>query len=356
VKSSQVAHINELCHTYLCICLCDMTRHDSIHICDMTHLYVWHDVFKCAKWLVSNDSFICATWLIHTCGMTHSYVWHDSFMCWAAAQLPFLYMCDMTQSLIWLICVSAMAHSDVWHDSFICVTWLLHVCHLTRSYVWHDYFICLTWLIHVLIELLPNVNFNICVAWLIHMCDMIHSYEWHDSFVSIYITWLPCMFNCCQRHFRSVTSPAHMCDMTRPYFWYAVSRRMIWLIHTCDMTHFLCVTWHIFYVWHDAFSMYDMTHFLCVTSPVPYVGWLRFVGSFKSWVSFAEYSLFYRALLQKRRIILRSDITRSIGVTSHCDMTIFMCDKPRSNVWHGSFIHETWRIYMPGMTHSYTLQ
>jgi len=36
------------------------------------------------------------------------------------------------------------------------------------------------------------------------------------------------------------------------------------------------------------------------------MGWLRLVGSLKVQVSFAEYSLFYRALLQKRPIILRS--------------------------------------------------
>ena len=36
------------------------------------------------------------------------------------------------------------------------------------------------------------------------------------------------------------------------------------------------------------------------------VGWLRFVGSFKFYASFAEYGLFDRALLQKRPIILRS--------------------------------------------------
>ena len=35
-------------------------------------------------------------------------------------------------------------------------------------------------------------------------------------------------------------------------------------------------------------------------------GWLRLVGSLKWDVSFAEYSLFYKVLLQKRRIILRS--------------------------------------------------
>ena len=36
------------------------------------------------------------------------------------------------------------------------------------------------------------------------------------------------------------------------------------------------------------------------------MGWLRLVGSLKLQVSLAEYHLFYRALLQKRPIILRS--------------------------------------------------
>ena len=36
--------------------------------------------------------------------------------------------------------------------------------------------------------------------------------------------------------------------------------------------------------------------------------WLRLVGSLKLWVSLAEYCLFYRALSQKRHIILRSPL------------------------------------------------
>ena len=36
------------------------------------------------------------------------------------------------------------------------------------------------------------------------------------------------------------------------------------------------------------------------------MGWLRLIGSLKLKVSFTEYSLFDRALLQKRPIILRS--------------------------------------------------
>jgi len=41
------------------------------------------------------------------------------------------------------------------------------------------------------------------------------------------------------------------------------------------------------------------------------MGWLRLVGSSKSQVSFAEYRLFYRALLQKRPIILSILLTKS---------------------------------------------
>jgi len=39
------------------------------------------------------------------------------------------------------------------------------------------------------------------------------------------------------------------------------------------------------------------------------MGWLRLVGSLKSQVSFAEYRLFDRALLQKRPIILPTLLT-----------------------------------------------
>jgi len=41
------------------------------------------------------------------------------------------------------------------------------------------------------------------------------------------------------------------------------------------------------------------------------MGWLRSVGSIRLWVSFAEYRLFYRALLQKRPIILSILLTEA---------------------------------------------
>jgi len=127
---------------------------------DMTHSNIWRDPFICVTWHTPqggrHDSFIPVTWLIHMCDMTHSYVWHDSFTC-----------------VTWLIHVRDMTQSYVRYDSFICVTWLIHMCDMTHStgrpchcalhlpLRWHDSFICVT--------------------WLIHMCDMTHSHVWHDS-------------------------------------------------------------------------------------------------------------------------------------------------------------------------------
>jgi len=55
-------------------------------------------------------------WLIHMCDVTHSYVWHDSLVC---VTWP-IHMCDMT-------------HSHVCHNSCICVTWLIHMCDMTHG-------------------------------------------------------------------------------------------------------------------------------------------------------------------------------------------------------------------------------
>jgi len=65
----------------------------------MTHSCVWHDSCTCVIWLnrkngeikanicggdantgaqYMDDSFMCVTWLIHVCDMSHLHVWHDS--------------------------------------------------------------------------------------------------------------------------------------------------------------------------------------------------------------------------------------------------------------------------------------
>ena len=126
---------------------------------------------------------------------------------------------------------------------------------------------------HELLTWLIDINHS---KWLIDMTC------WHDS-----LTWL--------------------IDMTHRH------DSLEWLI---DMTH-----------WHDSLTwLIDMTR--CGVATISRL--------LKLQVSFAEYSLFYRALLQKRPIILRSlltEATRSDSLTWLIDMTH----------WHDSL---TWLIDM----------
>jgi len=80
--------------------------------------------------------------------------------------------------------------------------------------------------------------------------------------------------------------------------------------------------------------------------------------------------LFYRAILQKRPINVRSLLIVATSCVSYrlCDMThsrvwhdsfacmtwlTHMCDMTHSHVWHGSFICATRPMYVCDMTHSY---
>jgi len=79
-------------------------------------------------------------------------------------------------------------------------------------------------------------------------------------------------------------------------------------------THVNGHTWVMAHIWmgtHASWHTCERAHMSYGTHMngppnLSTMGWLRLVGSLKLQVSFAEYSLFYRALLQKRPIILRS--------------------------------------------------
>jgi len=80
---------------------------------------------------------------------------------------------------------------------------------------------------------------------------------------------------------------------------------------------------------HTYIYMSQTTQLVSVLMSAETTGWLRLVGSIKLYVSFAEYSLFYRSLLQKRPIILSILLTEAtpyppkigLSVTSHTRMS-----------------------------------
>ena len=135
---------------------------------------VWRDSY------VWCDSFMCEKWLIHMCDMPHAYVWHElevmhhPILCVTWMCVTWLiYMCGVSHSFIrvtWRIHKCAMTHSHGWHDVFTWVTWRIHMCAMTHSYGWHDVFTC--------------------VPWLIHTGDMTYSHVCHDSF-----TYVACLIH-----------------------------------------------------------------------------------------------------------------------------------------------------------------
>ena len=309
VWMSHVTRMNESCHTYEWVMahvwMSHVTRmNESCHTYEwvMSHVWLSHvtgeqcDEQPRRTSLRGGSGFICVTWLIHMCDMTHSYVWHDSFIC-----------------VTWLIHMWDMTHRDVCHDScicvadsFICVTWRIHVRDLTHSNVRHDSFMCVIWLIYIC-AMQPwrtclHVRFGvICVAWLIYLCDI---------FLILWIQTQFCKKDCthiivvyCRRVYKtwidwfwlrgwlinkkaiSINKGA-ICTRTAPLFWNFISllegprTRLVrkigsqnqsirklgwithihvrigvigvaWLIYTCDMTHA--------HVRHDPFT-YWMSH------------------------------------------------------------------------------------------------
>jgi len=184
---------------------------DTSFVCERHVMCVWETSHMLDSWY---DSFMCAVWLIHMCDMTHSYVWHDSFI-WdtthvghdsSVRDLTYSYvshyLLQMTVEALERVMSSARSATQLQHH---CNSGRRHarlqsavaagaaegrLCGMTRSCVWRDSFMCVAWLIHScrtrLVHMWPGAF--VYVAWRIHVCDMAYSYIWHGSFM--YVTWL----------------------------------------------------------------------------------------------------------------------------------------------------------------------
>ena len=228
--SSVVALDLQIC----ALLMCDMTHSHEVAwrtpTCGMPHAYEWYDTYSLTfidtHSYVSRDSFIHATWLIHTCDMTHS-----REVTWRTP-MPHAYSWYATHSL-------TLIH---WH-SFIRVTWLIQTCDETLLFLrchpyppdlrpivgWHDSFIQsgitqrYVWYascIRVVQHSFVDIHWHSCirVTWLIHTCDVTP------------------LFLCCHPY------PRDLCLIV---VWQYSFVQVTWRTHTCGMTHS--------YEWHDAF-------------------------------------------------------------------------------------------------------
>jgi len=108
---------------------------------------------------------------------------------------------------------------------------------------------------------------HIFLGHLAHMNESRHTYEWVTSHIFLGVAWVVgCVWG-------GVSCKAHPRNTSQ---WLAM------LFHVTHLSGYI---------------------YICYYS---HMGWLRLVGSSKLQVSFAEYSLFCRALLQKRPTMWRS--------------------------------------------------
>jgi len=169
------------------------TRHDIlicvtwlIHMCDLTHSYVWHDSH------VWHDLFICVTWLARGCNRTDSYVWRDL-----------------------LTVVTRLVHTRV--------TWLFHTCDMTPPYVWHNFFLAATWLIiHVNTHTHTHTQDTPTHTW--HTHTHTHTHTHHSCKHNSHLT----------RH-KSLSCPTWL-----------MNTHATWLIHACAQNLFNVHTYCFF--------------------------------------------------------------------------------------------------------------
>jgi len=127
----------------------------------------------------SKGARICVTWLKHVCDMTHLYMWHDNLI-----RCRHLCVCvDEVLGVIRCKYNTKKEHSHVWYDTYF--NSIIDMMHL---YVWHDNLIrcrcvCVCW------RGFRSHSFNtrlskrelIWVTWLALVCDMTHLYVSHDN-------------------------------------------------------------------------------------------------------------------------------------------------------------------------------
>jgi len=134
----------------------------------------------------------------------------------------------------------------------------------------------------------------------------IYTYIYIYSYIHIYI------YNCINIH---IYKYMYICIYTRTHIYVYICKYVLMLyIFTYIYTYIYM------YKCHAKLEEHILKFQL---APRLTMGWIRLVGSLKLYVSFAEYSLFCKALLQKRPIILRSLLIIATPYAKRVPNTLF---------------------------------
>jgi len=177
-------------------------------------------------------------------------------------------------------------------------------------------------------EIMSQLRMSHVTSWhfLYFVCSLLYTMTWEHSCTHVIESWHIWM-----SHVTYVNESCHTYEWVMSHIWMShitlrmrqiATLRMSWRTYEWVMSR-LIGSWHTF---DESCHTYEwvMSHIWmrsCHTS-INHVkdigmGWLRLVGSLKWQVSFAEYCLFYRALLQKRPIILRSLLIEATPYHTH---------------------------------------
>jgi len=358
----------------------------------MRHVTLMNGSCHTYDWFVTHMTHWCVTWHID---MRHDSMmwWHDSLMCHVTHQ--------------WV-----MSHiTESWHTSSTCkktvanCSSLSHIVHWVMSYI-KESWSARRWLPAATSWSQMGHDSSVCLACLV-VTWLIYELLRHDSFMICYdVTYLHVL----------LTRLIPICAVTQSCVGHASCICAICRLHMPDMTHLMCVTWLILYVWHDSFicvawrtpcvwhdSFYicGMTHscvwhdsfYICDLTRSIWVAWLFpyvWHDSFYTCDWFYMCGMTHSYVWHDSFVCVFTCVTRRILYVWHdfficlthscvcsfvlvnlfytCGMTqsyvwrdwcicvpwlIHMCGMSLSYVWHDSYICVAWLIHMGGMTHSH---
>jgi len=199
---------------------------------------------------------------------------HGTCCCWAT--IVYVY--------VWYIYVCVyicMYTSDIYfHPARI--VFVLNIC-VPCVCLAHLCALCLSWTSVYLVFVL-----NICVYGVLNICVrcvcLEHLCVWRLEHLCTYMYGI---------HRTSESEVVYVCRIYLPIYLCMYVYVSYTYVYVCIHMKYICVRL-------DSMTWAN----LCI-------GWLRWVGSIKLYVSFVEYRLFYRALLQKRPVILSIPLSKA---------------------------------------------